>query len=411
MNAYCTDPDYARPDAGYYSKYWIKSEYVARVAYYMYGAPGFNTVPVYGTRTIKQYIDDQVQAYCGRSATTNDYLTVSHYALAYVAGLSNINLGGYIDPGVAVPEWIKGIHTRVVQDAPQAPLGFKVYFILTSPSGTDTQNVWGWEYSVPYQVTLEKTKNGGDLTGVKYGLFKSDDTQIATFTLDANGKTADITFESTPTGIDGKYVIDGKTYLVWDSTLDTQNWYFKELESNNNYAVNVTNKNFTVKRGKQTITVDDVPAKGMVQVFKVDEDNNPIQGCKFKLYHTYNDALNDINSIAETTTSAWGLANFVDLPSGNYYVKETGIPDGSDYIKDETPQGPLNVTNDAQQTISKDGVYYGYVFKAKYYAGTYADVRAAFGNDIAKLGNHFLSNGINEGKKSIQELRSQHIYE
>lgn len=48
-------------------------------------------------------------------------------------------------------------------------------------------------------------------------------------------------------------------------------------------------------------------------------------------------------------------------------------------------------------TIS--GQDYGAVFDATYYANAYADVRAAFGNDVAGLLKHFIDCGMNEGRQ------------
>ena len=40
------------------------------------------------------------------------------------------------------------------------------------------------------------------------------------------------------------------------------------------------------------------------------------------------------------------------------------------------------------------------VFDAAYYAGKYADLKAAFGTDATRLYNHFVNNGIKEGRQA-----------
>ena len=54
--------------------------------------------------------------------------------------------------------------------------------------------------------------------------------------------------------------------------------------------------------------------------------------------------------------------------------------------------------------INVNGVSYAPVFDAAYYAANYGDLAAAFGNDEAKLMEHFIKYGVNEGRQASEEF-------
>ncbi len=61
-----------------------------------------------------------------------------------------------------------------------------------------------------------------------------------------------------------------------------------------------------------------------IDVNKVDSTNDdPLEGVKFGLYSSENDAKNDKNAIAHATSDDEGLASFPGLDKGTYYVRET----------------------------------------------------------------------------------------
>ncbi len=59
--------------------------------------------------------------------------------------------------------------------------------------------------------------------------------------------------------------------------------------------------------------------------------------------------------------------------------------------KPETPSGGTTVHN---------GINYSLVFDASYYLVKYPDLKAAFGNDAAAAFNHFITNGMKEGRQA-----------
>ena len=407
-NAYCVDPSLDKPAKGKYKVYEV-GEYIGKVMYYMYGAPGWDTsLECLGNKSLHQYVDEKGYT------SEGGHVTVCHYIMATLAQTQQLGGTGYSNS----PTWVQGLATVLINGASYPPLGFHCYFAFSYEKNHSWQNVWGWSYREPYYVTLEKSSSvsgyGKSLDGVQYGLYKNNDSKdkdrhIATFTLDANGKTKDISFPSTSdkSGIDGKYVKDGRTWLVWDSSYDTQKWYFKELKTNGNYAMDVIGHDITVKRGENILKTQDYPAYGMVQVYKTDEKGNPLEGCTFGIYDSKAKAdagtINNKNTtLSIDTTKSTGLVSFTDLPNGDYYVKELSAPDG--YIADSKTYGPLKVDVNENNTFFNNGQYYGYVFNSAEYISTAynagQDLRKAFGTDTVKLSNHFLSAGMNEGRRA-----------
>ena len=125
----------------------------------------------------------------------------------------------------------------------------------------------------PYMVTLEKKStiatDTRSMDGIKYGLYNAENKLIATYTLGANGKTKAIDIykgAGSIAGSDDAVVNEnGTLWLEWWSSLSSQNWYFKELNTNSNYAVkstvsvpsgnwtsDVAKYNVTVKQGENT---------------------------------------------------------------------------------------------------------------------------------------------------------------
>lgn len=75
------------------------------------------------------------------------------------------------------------------------------------------------------------------------------------------------------------------------------------------------------------------------------------------------------------------------------------------YIADEVNKllGNSTVTTTAKQTTVKylySGVDYAPVFDPVYYANNHADLKKAFGSNAEKLFNHFIANGMKEGRQA-----------
>ena len=66
-----------------------------------------------------------------------------------------------------------------------------------------------------------------------------------------------------------------------------------------------------------------------VDVNKVDaESGDAVEGCTFEIYSKASDAKKGVNAIAKATSDEDGLASFVGLDGGKYYVKETKAVEG-----------------------------------------------------------------------------------
>ena len=292
-NAYCVDPEYSKPDKGIFKVYEVQ-DYIGHVMYYMYGAPGWDTpLSILGNKSWHQYVNENL------GSSEDAYVTACHYLLATVAftqGLGGAGYDGRPETGHPTPSWIVDKAVPMVQQAPSAPKGFHCYFVFSYEKNHEWQNVWGWKMSPPpYMVTLEKsstvTTDTRSLDGIKYGLYNAEKKLIATYTLGANGKTKAIDiYKGTGSiaGSDDSVVTEnGTLWLEWWSSLSSQNWYFKELNTNSNYAVksnvsvpsgnwtsDVAKYNVTVKQGENTTgKASDAPVYGKIEVFKYADNN------------------------------------------------------------------------------------------------------------------------------------------
>ena len=383
-NAYCVDPSLTKPDKGMYKVYEV-GVYIGKVMYYMYGAPGWDTkLGCLGDKSMHQYVNEQGYT------SEGGYVTVCHYLLATLAETQKLGGTGYSDS----PNWVQGLATVLVNGAPNPPKGFHCYFAFSYEKNHSWQNVWGWKMTPPpYRVTLEKKSTVAtdtrSMDGIKYGLYNTENKLIATYTLGANGKTKAIDIYKGAGSIAGSYdavvTENGTIWLEWWSSLTSQNWYFKELNTNSNYAVkstvsvpngnwtsDVAKYNITVRQGENTTgNASDAPVYGKIEVFKyADNDKNkPLSGAEFTVYSDPNCTqaigkmgYNDPNGHHEYT-SPKGFATYTGLAPGTYYVKETKAPKG---YKTNNTTYTVNLNVPGGQ-VSWGDVYMGYVFDPVYY--------------------------------------------
>ena len=190
---------------------------------------------------------------------------------------------------------------------------------------------------------------------------------------------------------DGKYLIPGKDAKV---TIPIQINDLAGIAKNNNGIKTVTNYNVnalegggtnwsldgpiikvteqTEGSGPLTITNDkEKPEPANLTIKKVDsETKEGLEGAKFKLYTSENDAKIDNYSIDEAVTNEHGYAIFGSpeiMPNTTYYVKEIAAPDGykitseitkvtSSATKDNTINAEIeNEKNNARFELYKKG--------------------------------------------------------
>lgn len=136
--------------------------------------------------------------------------------------------------------------------------------------------------------------------------------------------------------------------------------------------------------------------KGAIQVFKTDENNNPLEGVVFTVYS--DQACK--NKVTEITTKSTGLGGAI-VSAGTYYVKETK---GKNGYKPDTSKEPYKCIVDTTYTFAAGGQNYGPVFDSRDYTSKAynpgQDLVKAFGNDKDKLAGHFSNYGMREGRRA-----------
>ncbi len=157
------------------------------------------------------------------------------------------------------------------------------------------------------KVKISKT-NGNDipLQDAIFGVYTSDDSLICELTTDENGEAI-------------------SPFLLCDS------YYLKEITPPIGYNLNEDIIPFSISRQGQMVSleVSNTIICGKVQILKIGEENNPLQGAIFGIYD-----INDV-LIEELTTNENGIALSQDIIYGDYYIKELGAPHG--YWINETP--------------------------------------------------------------------------
>ena len=275
--AYCVQPSKKTPQSGTYEKHYDVENYVSNagdetqalqsrnLAYYCWGAPGFNASYFPSTW------------YDGSAMDDDKYIALSHIMLSFLVSYDEVgsmhgcnssfknwvyqNVLGYNADG----DLVNGQATLPILCWATAPASFKVYILST---GSATQNILGYEYTPIGTVSLSKTSaNTGitsgnscySLAGAVYGIYSDAgcSAQVTTLTTDAGGNAAAV-------------------------SLNAGTYYYKELTAPAGYALDSSVQSFTVTDGQNTaLSVSDTPTNDPVRISinKVDsETGDKVQG-------------------------------------------------------------------------------------------------------------------------------------
>ena len=318
--AYCVQPSKKTPQSGTYEKHYDVENYVSNagdetqalqsrnLAYYCWGAPGFNASYFPSTW------------YDGSAMDDDKYIALSHIMLSFLVSYDEVgsmhgcnssfknwvyqNVLGYNADG----DLVNGQATLPILCWTTAPASFKVYILST---GSATQNILGYEYTPTGTVSLSKTSADTGITsgnscyslaGAVYGIYSDAgcSAQVTTLTTDAGGNAAAV-------------------------SLNAGTYYYKELTAPAGYALDSSVQSFTVTDGQNTaLSVSDTPTNDPVRISinKVDsETGDKVQGgaslenAEFtvKYYAGYYNAGN----LPANATRTWVIKT-VKRPSGQY---------------------------------------------------------------------------------------------
>lgn len=334
--AYCVQPSKKTPQSGTYEKHYDVKNYVSNagdetqavqsrnLAYYCWGAPGFNASYFPSTW------------YDGSAMDDDKYIALSHIMLSFLVSYDEVgsmhgcnssfkswvyqNVLGYNANG----DLVNGQATLPILCWTTAPASFKIYVLDTGSS----QNILGYEYTPTGTVSLSKTSaNTGitsgnscySLAGAVYGIYSDAgcSAQVTTLTTDAGGNAAAV-------------------------SLNAGTYYYKELTAPAGYALDSSVQSFTVTDGQNTaLSVSDTPTNDPVRISinKVDsETGDKVQGgaslenAEFtvKYYAGYYNAGN----LPANATRTWVIKT-LKTAGGNYMaaLNNTCKVSGDDFYK------------------------------------------------------------------------------
>ena len=365
--AYCVQPSKKTPQSGTYEKHYDVENYVSNagdktqavqsrnLAYYCWGAPGFNASYFPSTW------------YDGSAMDDDKYIALSHIMLSFLVSYDEVgsmhgcnssfknwvyqNVLGYNANG----DLVNGQATLPILCWATAPASFKVYILST---GSATQNILGYEYTPIGTVSLSKTSaNTGitsgnscySLAGAVYGIYSDAgcSAQVTTLTTDVGGNAAAV-------------------------SLNAGTYYYKELTAPAGYALDSSVQSFTVTAGQNTaLSVSDTPTNDPVRISinKVDsETGDKVQGgaslenAEFtvKYYAGYYNAGN----LPANATRTWVIKT-LKTAGGNYMaaLNNTCKVSGDDFYKVSNgtvvlPLGTISIEETkAPEGYNLDGAY------------------------------------------------------
>ncbi len=359
--AYCIQPSKKTPKSGTFEKHYDVENYMAHagdtsaaenlrhIAYYCWGAPGFDAKYFPATW------------YDGSAMNDDRYIALSHIILADAATYEAAEAMHGCNS--SFKNWayqnVLGFNTKgdlINEEAPRfkltwqpVPSSFKIYVLDTG----STQKIMGYEYNPTGFLTLTKKSANTSLTsgnscyslaGATYGVYSDAgcSTQVTTLTTDASGNAGTV-------------------------SLNEGTYYYKELTAPSGYALDSTVGSINVTASQtSTVSVTDTPVNDPVRISinKIDsatgeavQGGASLEGAEFtvKYYAGFYDAGNlpanatrtwviktkKITSGDKTAYIArladdykvsgddfYKLGNTAVLPLGTLSIEETKAPEG-----------------------------------------------------------------------------------
>ena len=364
--AYCIQPSKKTPKSGTFEKHYDVENYMAyagdtsaaenlrHIAYYCWGAPGFDAKYFPATW------------YDGSAMNDDRYIALSHIILADAATYEGAEAMHGCNS--SFKNWayqnVLGFNTKgdlINEEAPRfkltwqpVPSSFKIYVLDTG----STQKIMGYEYNPTGNLTLQKVSANESITsgnscyslsGATYGIYSDAGctSQVGTLTTDSSGNSNVI-------------------------SLNEDTYYYKELTAPAGYEVDGAVKPIKVSASQTaTIKASDTPTNDPVRISinKVDsETGDKVQGgaslenAEFtvKYYAGYYNAGN----LPANATRTWVIKT-LKTAGGNYMaaLNNTCKVSGDDFYKVSNgtvvlPLGTISIEETkAPEGYNLDGAY------------------------------------------------------
>ena len=362
--AYCMNPVWKTPKAGWYTGYLIDNDVVRKAFYYAYGGPGYSSfVNSYG------WIWDGSQRY--EYAYTHIMLSYM-YALYVLHDTGRAN-NAFHGVSSSVKNHIKNKATQITWMA-SAPAGYGCYYFDTSYiNGNRRAQPMAFQIMNASTVQLRKSSSNSAITngnscyslaGAQYSIYSDADctNRVATLSTDGNGNTG-------------------------TATLDTGTYYYKETQAPEGYELNPSIGSFYLGNcDTKVVSVSDEPVNdpSAIQITKKDkvtgdtaEGGTTMAGAQFTV--SYYAGFYDQDTLPSKATRTWvvetkektskngkvyvaGLTDSYKVGGDSFYYTGTipTIPRGTITIQEtKAPEGYRNdlEMTDAQGNSSKNGVY------------------------------------------------------